>query len=154
MIFKPSRDTHKKPEEVTIMKEKSIAQQLLKGSTNVDRMEKEIKQLISMVIGFAKHALTIPAEDNYLFKSETCTWRISCPTGSSYNSTRYLKDIAVVGVGGPHFGVSYNSEIGVTIGKDDIIAIYNDLDTFVNGMIEIFPKIENHWNYIIEASAL
>lgn len=133
------------------MEKMTIAQQLLAGSKNMDRMQKETNELISMVIGFAKCTSTVPDKEKYIFDSEAGTWVILIDIANN-NDHRYLRDISVLAQGGKmHWGISSK---GIVSDKQGITAVYNDLQTFVNGMMQIFPSIEKEWKYLTDAAQL
>jgi hypothetical protein len=140
MIFKPSRDAHKKPEEVKIMEQK-IVQQLLAGSQNVDRMEAEIKQVVSMVIGFAKNKAACPAPRavKNTFNASNGYWRIYTFEDSNPNrppEAYYYDKSSFLVYSGTQTNFSQKTKVQI---------VHKDLDVFVKGMMEIFPGIEKSW---------
>ena len=124
--------------------------QLIQGSYAIDRMKKEARELISMVIGFAK--LTNKhngVTSRTIHHSETCEWRIAIDFKSLDHS---LWKIEVECYTKHSYGLaSAYTNTNLFLNKS-VQIVYEDLDTFVNAINTLLPDIENYWEYVIKAS--
>lgn len=133
-----------------------IAQQLLRGSQNIDRMKSEVHQVIRMVIGLAQICREgrTPKIINETFKSETCVWEVK---GKTVYSSREVPEIFSVQChtveGVIAYSISGRSGFGAhLIYTSNVHLVHADLHTFVEGMLRTLPELAEEWKPLIKAA--
>jgi hypothetical protein len=127
-----------------------ITTALLNGSRNIDKMREEIRQLISMVIGFTLKSL----ENGERFEGTFTS------TDYEYEWTIFLKKGCVSSPeikcwkknSGDKPLLEYTSDRRISIYTDNVQAVYESLPLFVEGMMKNFPHITEEWQFLIDAS--
>lgn len=140
------------------MKEITIAAKLLLGSAEIDRMRREIDQLISLLIGYlgkVHRRDLLPGRSTQLDRSGLCfnhgieTWIV----GRIANGTnRPFIELEV----SPHDGVRtvYYSEWGKTrvVEVDHVRGVHAALPRLVARLEREFPELSQYWVSLIEAA--
>lgn len=163
----PSRDAHHKTREgyprdrSSTMQAANLADQLLLGSANIDIMKAKIENLVKMMIGFAQKTPKFkqiegqPKESwptaAQLFETHSCSWeiRIVGEKGSPrIQLISYVLDCNV--------WILASDTEGVPIKNHMALALYENREEFVNGMLAAFPKIKDldSWQSLLNASSI
>jgi hypothetical protein len=130
---------HNPEKERTMVK--GIAQKLLHGSKEIDRMKQEIIQVVMMTLGFVspKKEGTVKVPSG----TSPCQWTLEFrtrETGSDY----YGYDIDVFchskESGAKLFGKRTELPM-MNMPAKDVLAVHESLDAFVSGVVELFPEI-------------
>ena len=137
------------------MQDENIVKSLIRGSHNLDRMRKEIHEVVAMVIGFAFRGMPgiLDMQINAKFESDTCIWSVIGEVGHQMNPK--LNQLVVRCRLKDPWGLSsgYSSNPNDHVFKStDVQRVHRDLPTFLEGMMTTFPLLEEQWAHIIEAS--
>ncbi|MFH1170041.1 MAG: hypothetical protein V1704_00530 [Candidatus Vogelbacteria bacterium] len=153
---------HKIPEKALrdkekVMEQPEIAQQLLRGSRNIDLMKNRVKQVIHMVLG------CIDLEDTQRLLGGSVVKHFLFPQGTwivyttELNCSRTI--VRCIKRANNLTEPSEEEEIFVNCdnpefknGARDVRFVYKNLSSFVEGMITIFPTLEERLRPFIEAS--
>jgi hypothetical protein len=139
--------------------EMNIAQKLLKGSAEIDRMRLEIDQLISLLIGYLTRVNPLlPGRTDPLDRSGVRfnhgieTWIVG--TTSNTNNVPFI-ELEV----SPWSGVRtvyYSEWKGVkkvtTIESSHVKGVYNALPRLVEGLLKKYPQLAEAWSPLIKAA--
>jgi len=141
-----------------------IAQKILRGSHNIDRMRSEIKQLVKMVLGLVeKHLLEHVLQQN----AGVVTWRAdlkgdNCsgknwfargeidtnkPQKSCYHVTYWQGSVELaysLDISGAN---SYEA-----LETKNVVKVYRALSEFVTSMVRCYPDLESTLSPFIEAA--
>lgn len=124
------------------MKRVDLVRRLLRGSSEIDRMRKEINQLVGTLRGLIENS-EIVGERNY--KSETGIWSVN----------KYVGEIHVVWtpypVGSPYKGNE------TTIGEEvlpmeDVKPAYDSLGVLIDGVLKDFPALSRLWQPLLDVA--
>lgn len=132
-----------------------IVERLLRGSHAIDRMRQDIHQTVMMICGLViegNHIQSLSGSGIPL-DSRTCRWRISGGEKPP-RAMGFLVECRVKRPG--DFILVYNTSRGQRDGHFDNVAltqtVYEDLPTFVNGMVGAFPSLETKWKHFLDAA--
>ncbi len=120
---------------------KDIAQKLLHGSREIDRMRQEIIQVGMMTLG-----LVSPKKEGVLEVprgSSPCTWKLEIETretGSDYYG--YNIDLLCNSKESGLLLFAKRHHLPVWMLTKDVVTVHSSMDSFVDGMIKLFPEIE------------
>ncbi len=133
-----------------------ITARLIQGSHNIDRMRKEVHEVIATVVGLLK-ILSDESAENFdeRFISNSYDWRITRVLNRDNDSVTVHcfsneSDVAAV-----HYSSNYNhSEIKYfsVNNASNIQIAYTGLPVFIAGMLEKFPKLAEKLAFLIDAS--
>ena len=136
------------------MNNEDIAAKLLRGSQNLDRMKKEIDQLVKMVLGFVKKSASGPSRSiRFGREYDTFKWEISGEVGHGMNpSLNHLGTRCLLRFqGGWTMGWdTQNPHLDPASHK--VQAVYEALPKLIEVVIAEFPEIQETWAHLIEAS--
>ena len=137
-----------------------IAQQLLNGSRNIDRMRIEVHQIVKMVVGLAckfdgthRHIKL-----NETFVSGSHKWEV---IGETYSwdpkpDKIIVKCLQKVAMGG--YELVYSSRDGeiceIYFHTETVQSVYENLHVFVNGMLSVVPELADKLKPLINASSV
>jgi hypothetical protein len=131
--------------------EKNIAEQLLRGSQNIDRMRKEVECVVSMILGFL-----VPGEENFCatFDFDGGKWEIeisysyniSMPIARCWLRKPFESTLAYINKSRelPMFKVGFNHEM--------VQEVHQNLPVFVLGMMKEFPELERQLKPFLDAA--
>ena len=134
-----------------------IAQQLLNGSRNIDRMRIEVHQIVKMVVGLACKfdGTHRPIKLYENFGSGSHKWEV---TGETYSWDPRPDKIIVkcrqkVAMGG--YRLVYSSHDGeIYFRTETVQPVYENLHLFVNGMLSAVPELADKLKPLINASSV
>lgn len=143
--------------------EENLLSSLLRGSENVDRMRREIHQVVTMILGFLvkdNYAAILQSEkgkgENFsssfsTFSAQNIFWKLSIGCDKKY----YYVNITLGYPDGScrytRLGDSEASSIK-PIPLQHVLSVYESLPDFVDEMIFLFPKISEDMECLVEAS--
>ena len=119
----------------------NIAQKLLRGSVEIDRMRAEIKSVVYMICGFVMFHDDFCLDDTVSIKAGKVTWEILHNRGSS-------KVFAHVN----YPGGSCGSGVIDSIPLCEVAMVHASLDGFVRGATKSFPLLINRIQPILDAA--
>jgi hypothetical protein len=142
--------------------EKSIVEDLLRGSRNIDRMKAEVHRLVQMVTGLALRSSTRGSCVRFvseIFENESCWWEVRGEIGSLYKPKSRIHVLCSIKRyhDAPHqknfiLTVGYCSETHVPFHSEHAQQVYQNMQVFVEGMVKAFPDIEDEMKIFLNAS--
>ena len=138
----------------------NIAQSLVRGSDNLNKMGSEIERVITMVCGLVnnkdidKYLLDSgQANGSGLFKSPECDWVLNAQFGSNQELSGVSCYLAE-GSGAKRVLFVDFSQPSRTVPchLDKIQDVYEQLPVFVEGMLKTFPYLVKHLEPFFKAS--
>lgn len=146
------------------MDSKQIVQNLLQGSRNIDRMKKEVEQVVKMIIGCAfmsNHRGCLEVDLHETFETSSCIWKVRGTMGAMNRTKNKIEVECVLKLpcSAPHqdhfiLSLSYCSEGRIPFHSEYAQQVYENLFVFVEGMMRIMPDIEKEWAMFINASTV
>ncbi len=146
------------------METESIVERLLRGSRNIDRMKVEVHQLVQMVIGLAlrSNALGARVRDvEEVFENESCKWEVRGEMGSLDKTENriHVRCNVKLHCDAPNqdhyiMCVGYCSETRSPFHSEHTQQVYQNLRAFVEGMVRVFPGIEDEMKMFLDASGV
>lgn len=139
------------------MDAKEVVTRLIRGSHNIDRMRKEIKEIVSIIMGCVRPHLPV----NFYVGGEQFEFKFLSSSGVSWWG------FANRGPGNYEYQVYCSFETGneklkvyiMVSGRvlDEVAAVnvqrvYDSLDVFVEGILKQLPSLQNEMKPLIDAS--
>lgn len=143
------------------MGQMNIAQQLLKGSAEIDRMRTEIDQIIAMMIGYLNKSdasfrlpvRTSPLDRSGLrFNHGVETWIVGC---LRYDGNRQFIELEVSpweGVRTVYYSEWPREKKLNTIEISHVKGVYDALPRLVEGLAKQFPEMAQKWQPLLKAA--
>lgn len=142
------------------MKEK-LADKLILGAHNIDRMRKEIQEVVSIIIGYIKKYHYLDKREYssrtpcFHYRSDNSNWQVTIKLAK--NSIRSANDEIIVECWSAETFTShwaYRSVEGFNLKTEDVRFVHEDLETFVSGVNRSFLFLKEVWGPLIKASEL
>jgi hypothetical protein len=139
-----------------------LTQRLILGPRNIDRMGKEVKGLLRMMVGLIESLKDLPTKAlQRSFDAETCRWEISlsAPPPSFVYSSR-PREFMIVCRNLESLGqslmrsVTYSTSTNDHISFEDVQNIYMGLPCLIEALIDIFGSygLKKQWKPFLRAS--
>lgn len=136
---------------------KRIADDLLTGSAEIDRMRHAVESVVKMVLGLAQ--TEIPSESapeffwferrmkvGYAYKD--CRWRV----GIDQNGRLFTACWKLFSSEGYGERIAYSSIADIPFRLENIQSVYEARGAFIEGMAETFPGLPKRWQPLLDAA--
>lgn len=147
------------------MENLNVAQSLVRGSDNINKMRSEIKMVITMVLGLVD-SKTIEKYLNFDEQGATYFRALDCEWILSWELKGKQEDMCISGIG---LSLLDNSRIDTSVflwnvsdvsfftkiipcNLDKVQMVYEALPVFVNGMLKTFPYLTERLEPFFKAS--
>lgn len=124
------------------MEGKELVEKLLRGSENIDRMRKEIKSVVLMVLGFVKNNWS--TGETYV--SGGCKWIVGRDCDNAMQIECWVD---------PHpsfVGPAYTTSGNLPILLRNVQAVYGGLPVLIEGIAKTFPALKKLWQPLLDAA--
>ncbi len=137
------------------MNNKNIADQLIRGSANIDQMEREIHQIITMILGVIHYRRTLPVNMNKTFNFESCQWNFQGQIEKMY---KMAIEIDCKVKSGPEQcasvrGYYYSTNLRQPMLNSEVVQVMHEsLPALVKCMFDEYPGLEKSLEHITKAA--
>jgi hypothetical protein len=129
------------------MNANEIVKGILSGSAAIDRMRKEVDDVVRIIDGLLKNEL--PIDFNTKFTSERSEWSIRkhpLNGGKVYFEVKCCIRLSL----GWQSGYSLRGE--VPFHSENVQEVHECLPDFIQGVAKEFPSIEERWQFLLKAA--
>jgi len=128
------------------MDSKEVVDRLLRGSANIDRMRKEIDSVIGMLQASLSRCV-MGDRINEAYESPLSKWKI---WNTPHISKPYFECSVKIGTN-YYFGFSTDDTESQNSAYN-VESVYKALPELIEGIRKRFPKIEELWQYVLNAA--
>jgi hypothetical protein len=123
-----------------------IVRGLIDGSMAIDRMKREIRMIVGMVLSFAKAELmNSPKKNRSILSFNNRDWEVEDNGNGNWVISCFVKS-------GRALELAYSSD-GDVFFSEQTQAIWETLFQFVDLVRECYPSIEKRWQFLLKAAA-
>ncbi len=147
------------------MEDNEMVNQLLRGSWDIDRMKKDIEQIVRMVRGLVAPSLESMRVPDLglqmtIYKSPSCVWRMHI-LGKGFGCLSQRTEVycELSCHGQPerglvtHYRHIHGGDTGLSV--ENVRRVYESLPKFLEGMLNTFPELKERFKpFIDEATRL
>ncbi len=133
------------------MEKQELTAKLLQGSYLLHRMEADIQQMVSMIIGYARKASLSHSKDYVSAEkiSTSCEWRMEAKRKGMFHQIsvrcRIIASYESMTTG-------YSSDGSMSLPQEYVQTVHEDLHRFVEMMVAAYPNIEKAWKPLLDVA--
>lgn len=133
------------------MEGKEIVRKLVVGQQNLDLMKREIYMVVNLFIGLLRYERSCwDKDDTFVFESEATRWQLWVVESTSLNPEFALGCDLKLGKGSVSaFAINWNH---IEMRLNQIEKVYDELPTFIDGIIQTFPGVADRIKPILKAA--